>query len=598
LAAADTSVLINSGDLKLGSTGAAVKVLQQYLNENGYTVAPSGVGSKGKETSTFGNATAAALAKFQEANGVSATGYFGAKTRALIANLVSNSSTNTTTTSSTTIASYEAQITTLKALLATLQQRLASCNTTTTTSTNDTTAPYITGISIVNGGDSGSIDVGDAISITFSESINPDSINSELDEGDTVKNVSSTSEGGLSVSSSGVITVNKIVTFDMGSVESSGTFISKIALSSNGRVLTSTITSGDDVDILSESFSNTTQISGTVEDNNGNAMGSTTLAVPSGSFGGESTNDDFAISSIKVYDGGDEGYVDVNDYIVITFSNPIDPDTVDESLSKGGTVTGVAYSDIGGVKISSAGKVTIYGIATFDMGDVEDSGTFTSKIAISSSGKVLTITLTSGSDVEIEEENFTDPIQVSGNIEDDDGIELSDDDIEKISGTFGGDSDNSSSDTLSISSIKAYDGGDEGKIDDNDYVVITFSKEIDPDSISSSLNKGSTLYGVAYSETGGVSVSTSGIMTIRGITTFDIGDVQESGTFTSKLALSSSGKVLTITFTSGSNDITISDEDFDNATQIGNFIKDEDNVYMASDSSISDPTGTFGGEDD
>jgi hypothetical protein len=383
----------------------------------------------------------------------------------------------------------------------------------------------------------------------------------------------------------------------MGSVEASGTFISKIALSSNGRVLTSTITSGDDIDIISESFSSTTQIAGTVEDNEGNSMGSTTLAVPTGSFGGESTNDDFVISSIKVYDGGDEGYIDVNDYITITFSNPIDPDTVDESLSKGGTITGVAYSDIGGVKVSSSGKVTIYGIATFDMGDVEDSGTFTSKIALSSSGKVLTITLTSGSDIEIEEENFSSPVQVSGNIEDDDGIELADADIEKISGTFGGESDSSDSDDLNISSIKVYDGGDEGRIDDNDYIVITFSKEIDPDSISTSLNKGSSIVGVAYSETGGVSVSTSGIVTIRGITTFDVGDVQESGTFTSKIALSSSGKVLTITLASGSNDVTISDEDFDDATQIGNFIKDDDGDYMTADSSISDPTGTFGGED-
>ncbi len=593
MAAVDTSSLTNSADLKVGATGSVVKVLQQYLNENGYTIASTGVGSKGNETNYFGNATAAALAKFQAANGVSATGYFGAKTRALIANLVSNNS-STSTTTSTSISAYEAQITTLKALIATLQQRLSSCSTTTSTTTSDTTAPYITSIGIVNGGDSGSIDVGDAISITFNKSINPASINGDLDEGETVKGISSSSAAGVSISSSGLVTVNKIATFDMGSVEESGTFTSKIALSSNGKVLTITITSGDSVEITSETFSNAIQISGTVEDNNGNKMTSTNISAPTGSFGGESTNDDFAISSIKVTDGGDDGYIDVGDYITITFSNPIDPDTIDSSLSKGGTITGVVYSDIGGVKVSSAGKVTIYGIATFDMGSVEESGTFTSKIALSSSGKVLTITLTNGSDIEINNEDFSSATQVGGNIEDDDGVELKDDSsISDPTGSFGGESDNG--DTLSISSIKVTDGGDEGYIDIGDYITIAFSKAIDPDTISTSLNEGSAVYSIGYSETGGVSVSTSGIVTIKGIATFDVGSVGESGTFTSKIALSSSGKVLTITFTSGSNDVTINNENFNDTVQLGGIIKDEEGNIMANDS-IDDPTGTFGGE--
>lgn len=71
----------------VGSTGSCVKLLQQYLNENGFTVAMAGAGSKGFETMTFGPATKSALSKFQAAKGiVPAEGYFGARTRAAMAN--------------------------------------------------------------------------------------------------------------------------------------------------------------------------------------------------------------------------------------------------------------------------------------------------------------------------------------------------------------------------------------------------------------------------------------------------------------------------------------------------------------------------------
>ena len=74
-----------SRDLKAGSTGDDVKGLQVFLNTHGYAVASSGPGSPGNETSRFGAATRAALAKFQKANGITpAVGYFGPKTRAVI----------------------------------------------------------------------------------------------------------------------------------------------------------------------------------------------------------------------------------------------------------------------------------------------------------------------------------------------------------------------------------------------------------------------------------------------------------------------------------------------------------------------------------
>lgn len=68
--------------LRLGSTGADVKALQQFLNQQGFTVATSGAGSVGKETAYFGPATKRALARFQAANNIRpAVGNFGPITR-------------------------------------------------------------------------------------------------------------------------------------------------------------------------------------------------------------------------------------------------------------------------------------------------------------------------------------------------------------------------------------------------------------------------------------------------------------------------------------------------------------------------------------
>jgi len=73
-------------NLTVGSTGADVKALQQFLNSNAATmVAASGNGSSGMETTYFGPATKAAVMKYQTANGISpVAGYFGPLTRAKV----------------------------------------------------------------------------------------------------------------------------------------------------------------------------------------------------------------------------------------------------------------------------------------------------------------------------------------------------------------------------------------------------------------------------------------------------------------------------------------------------------------------------------
>lgn len=79
--------------LKVGSKGADVKSLQQFLNMCSDTkVANSGAGSPGLETTTFGPATKAAVIKFQSARGVSpASGLFGPLSRAKAAELQASS---------------------------------------------------------------------------------------------------------------------------------------------------------------------------------------------------------------------------------------------------------------------------------------------------------------------------------------------------------------------------------------------------------------------------------------------------------------------------------------------------------------------------
>jgi len=74
-------------DMEVGFLGECARMLQTYLNSNGFIVATSGPGSIGSETEVFGSATQGALVRFQVSKGITpAQGYFGPKTRAVIRN--------------------------------------------------------------------------------------------------------------------------------------------------------------------------------------------------------------------------------------------------------------------------------------------------------------------------------------------------------------------------------------------------------------------------------------------------------------------------------------------------------------------------------
>ncbi len=73
-----------SNNLYPGANNAEVKMLQKALNDGGYSVSQSGLGSEGNESTYFGGKTTAAVASFQSAVGINAgayAGYFGPSTR-------------------------------------------------------------------------------------------------------------------------------------------------------------------------------------------------------------------------------------------------------------------------------------------------------------------------------------------------------------------------------------------------------------------------------------------------------------------------------------------------------------------------------------
>lgn len=71
-------------NLSLYDTSNDIKALQQFLNTHDFTVASTGPGSPGNETTFLGMRTYAALMRFQRSKGLPATGWFGPMTRGKI----------------------------------------------------------------------------------------------------------------------------------------------------------------------------------------------------------------------------------------------------------------------------------------------------------------------------------------------------------------------------------------------------------------------------------------------------------------------------------------------------------------------------------
>lgn len=89
--AASAATCSFTADLQVGSVSEEVRCLQQYLNGEGFVVAATGVGSKGSETNQFQTGTKAAVIKWQTANSLPATGFFGPASRAKYASLTGTS---------------------------------------------------------------------------------------------------------------------------------------------------------------------------------------------------------------------------------------------------------------------------------------------------------------------------------------------------------------------------------------------------------------------------------------------------------------------------------------------------------------------------
>ena len=86
-----------SRNMTVGATGSDVKCLQVLLNGNGFTVATTGAGSPGAETSYFGSRTLVAVKAFQVAKGFVPANQVGPQTRAALNALLGTVGGTTTT---------------------------------------------------------------------------------------------------------------------------------------------------------------------------------------------------------------------------------------------------------------------------------------------------------------------------------------------------------------------------------------------------------------------------------------------------------------------------------------------------------------------
>lgn len=78
------SQFVFNSDRRWGDQGEDIVELQRFLNDHGFILTDIGPGSPGNETEFFGPYTHAALVKFQLANNLDGSGFFGPQTREII----------------------------------------------------------------------------------------------------------------------------------------------------------------------------------------------------------------------------------------------------------------------------------------------------------------------------------------------------------------------------------------------------------------------------------------------------------------------------------------------------------------------------------
>jgi len=163
-----------------------------------------------------------------------------------------------------------------------------SQTTTAASGTADTTAPTISSIVVANksAGVADTIENGDIITVTFSEIIDPTTINATLvPGGDAVTGVAAASTGGVTgVQADGIITITNITTFDSGaSLAGAVSHTTNLALDSTGKILTITLNTGTSRAITTPALGAGTTAT-TVKDINAVAMAAVASPVPTGAF--------------------------------------------------------------------------------------------------------------------------------------------------------------------------------------------------------------------------------------------------------------------------------------------------------------------------
>lgn len=151
--------------------------------------------------------------------------------------------------------------------------------------TVDATAPTITAIAVTDVGADTKLGTTDTIEITFSEVIDPTTIESTLVPGGSVLGVAAASTGGVTSASSTTITVTGICTIVATvSTANSIDYTTNLTLGDSGKVLTVEIDTGADSTGSPGVLVSGANVAGTVKDINAQALGVAATAVPTGTF--------------------------------------------------------------------------------------------------------------------------------------------------------------------------------------------------------------------------------------------------------------------------------------------------------------------------